>query len=257
MIKKQSGITLVSLIITIVVMLIISSTVVYVSLDRFEINNFNKMKNDIELLEDKVSNYYLKYNVLPIARDVNNKPIEYELSLLSFENGKYYILDLEAMDGISLNYGKEGFESPNSSNDVYVINEITHNVYYVKGIELKGIIYNHYIVKENVVDNIPPSKPQINVISGTLDDNGKYITEVKVEIIPGNDNWSGVNTTNKAISKNGLGMTEQAVEALKINGLYTISENGIYVITATTQDNSGNTSTEEITIVVEIPENIS
>ena len=48
--KTNRGITLTTLIITIVVMIIIAGTTVYTSLDRFEINKLNKMYNDIKLL---------------------------------------------------------------------------------------------------------------------------------------------------------------------------------------------------------------
>ena len=50
--KNNRGITLVSLVITIVLMIIVASTTVYTSYQRFEINNLNKMINDIELLTD-------------------------------------------------------------------------------------------------------------------------------------------------------------------------------------------------------------
>ena len=56
MIKKSNGITLISLCIVIVVMFIIASTTVSISLDRFEINNYNKMISDLELLDEKVFN---------------------------------------------------------------------------------------------------------------------------------------------------------------------------------------------------------
>ena len=233
MIRKENGITLVSLMIVIVVMIIISSTTVHISLDRFKINNYNKLKNDIELLEDKVSNYYLKYNVLPILRDENNKPIEYTYTSLNFEDGKYYILDLEAMDGISLNYGKEGFKEPKSSKDIYIINAQTNTVYYVKGIELNGKVY-HHINKDSIEDNIPPSKPEIKVISGTADDNGTYLTEVKIEIIPGKDGWSEIDKTIYSI--NGIETD------ITTNIIYPITQDGTYEIKAKTYDKNGNVS---------------
>ena len=116
MIKRENGITLASLIIAIAIMLIITSTTIYISFDRFEVNNLNKLSNDIELLEDKVSNYYLKYGVLPVLR-VDNNAIKYNGTLNfvpnSGDNENYYIIDLGAMEGISLNYGKEGYEKTN------------------------------------------------------------------------------------------------------------------------------------------------
>jgi len=245
MIKKQNGITLVSLVIVIVLMLIISSTVVNVSLDRFEINSFNKMKNDIELLKDKVSNYYLKYNGLPVIRNDNNEPVEYIYTSLDFESGKYYILDLSAMEGVSLNYGKAGFESPNTTNDVYVINDLTHNIYYIKGIELQGTLY-HYINNVSVTDTIPPSKPKIEVISGEQNEKGEYITDVEVAITHGKDSWSGISETKYSLDG---GTTWESLT--EENNIFTISTNGIYNIKAKSYDNLNNSSSEaSLTIVI-------
>lgn len=239
MIKKEKGITLVSLIITIVLMLIVSSTVIHVSLDRFEVNNLNKMKNDIELLEDKVSNYYLKYGVLPVLRDNTNAKKQYTYTTLNFQknsldNNIYYIIDLEAMEGISLNYGKEGYENPNTSDDVYIINELTHTIYYVKGIELDGETYHYLKITGNANDNIPPSSPQINVISGTKNAEGIYTTDVEIEIIPGKDAWSGVAGTQYSLD-NGTTWKELGTSSKILDPL---TEDGSYIIKAKNYDNA-------------------
>ena len=260
MIKKEKGITLVSLIIMIMLMLIISSTTINISLNRFKINNFSRMKNDIIFLDEKVSNYYLKYGVLPILRENDGTGKKYNYTPLDFEknsrdNKNYYILDLDAMDGLALNYGEEGFKKPNESSDVYIINEATHTIYYAEGIELNGDVYYYLNNETNIVDNIPPTKPEIKVISGTKNAAGIYTSEVQIEIIPGKDNLSGVNETTSTITKDG---TVIDIETLKqSNGLYLISENGTYVINTSTEDNSENTSMQTKTILIEIAENIS
>lgn len=250
MIKSNKGISLVSLIITIAVMLIIASISIDMSLDRFEINNYNKMINDLELLENKVSNYYLKFNTIPIARDDENNAIRYTYTTLEFGNAQeenYYIVDLEALeDGVTLNYGKEGFENLNESDDVYIINEKTHSIYYVKGIEMKGEYYYSNIEENNIDDTIPPSKPEIKIISGTQNEEGKYTTEVKLEIIPGKDNWSGVSKTEYSIDEN----TWNDLSDLE-NNILILSEEGIYNIVAKTYDKSNNESTTD-TLTIEI-----
>jgi len=260
MIKNSKGITLVSLVITIALMLIISSITISVSMDRFEINDYNKLINDLKLLEDKVSNYYLKYNAIPVVRNTENTPVLYEYTEIAFgtnenDNDVYYILDLSAMEGISLNYGELGFENINLSDDVYIINEKSHQIYYVRGVELNNNVYHSIADGDKIGDNIPPTKPEIRIISGEKNEDGIYTTEVKMEIVPGKDNWSGIDETTSGITRDGAPMD---IEILKQdNGLYLISENGTYVITVTTKDNFENTSTMELTIVVEKPENIS
>lgn len=269
MTKSNKGVSLISLIITIAVMTIIATITINISLDRFEINNLNKMLNDLELLADKVSNYYLKYNAIPVLRnESDNTGIKYIYTTLNFDkdvldNENYYIIDLKAMDGISLNYGEEGFENPNTSDDVYIINENSHQIYYVKGIELDGELYHSILVDNNNNqisinnDKIPPTKPQINIIFGEKNEEQKYITEVLIEIIPGRDNLSGISETTCNITKDGMLID---IETLKQdNGLYLINENGTYSITVVTKDDSQNKNASETkqTIIIEIPENIS
>lgn len=255
MIKRERGITLVSLIITISLMLIISSIVVTMSLERFEINSLRKLKNDLEVLEDKISNYYLKYGVLPVLRNSNdNTPIIYDYTMLDFDkdsadSGNYYIIDLEAIDGgLLLNYGRDGFENPNLSQDVFVVNETSHTVYYVRGIELNDQ-WHHYLNENGTItDNIPPSKPEIKVVSGTekRDASGNiyYITDVEIEIIPGKDSLSGVKGTNYSLDG---GTTWY--ELGETSNVFKITEEGIHTIIAKSYDKSTSKNYSEQTLL--------
>ena len=265
--KNNKGITLVSLMITIVVMVIISSVTLYTSMDRFEINNLEKLYNDLKLLSNKVSNYYLKYNGLPVVRDEKNQILNYTYTELEFEENEtgnensYYILDLEAMSGLTLNYGQEGYENPNTSDDVFVINEKTHQIYYVKGVESEGIVYHTILDKiSDIEDTIPPTKPEIKIVSGKLsDDKTEYITEVQIEIIPGKDNWSGANKTiysYKFTSNDGTTETTLPVSTNK-NSIIKLQDSGIYEFTVTTVDGNENKSEIIAEIKVNIPEEIA
>jgi len=271
-IKTNKGITLVSLIIILTVILIITSTTVYVSMDRFEINEFNKLNNDIELLKDRISNYYLKYNTLPIIRDNSNVPVKYTYTELSFvknvnDNENYFIIDLDAIEGISLNYGEKGFKNLNTSDEVYIINEETHQIYYVKGIEFNGKIY-HYIKKENESEFeyiTPPTTPKIKIISGTLDtenptsENGikQYNSDVEIEIIPGKDNTSGVEKTEYTITRTKINTnltinTSEVIETNNISDtkLISLTKGGTYLISATTTNNKAKNAYTEMEIII-------
>lgn len=250
--KKQKGITLVSLIITIVLLLIITGTTVYTSVDRFKINNLKKMYNDIELLDDKVNNYYLKYGGLPVIKDAKNNPESYTHTALDFnkdvnDNENYYIIDLSAIGDITLNYGKDGYESPNGSDDVYIINEKSHTVYYVRGIEYTdGNLYHSKKVDGDInEDTIPPTTPEIKVVEGDEIIENNYETNVTLEFVPGKDNDSGVNKTTYSINGN----NEQEINLLE-NNQYKISEKGIYEVTLKTYDNNNNVSEATRTIYV-------
>lgn len=251
--KDSKGITLVSLVIVIVVMLIIAGITLNVSFDRFEINNLKKMLSDLELLEDKVNNYYLEYNELPIVRDSRDSAITYTIpenfEKNSGDNENYYIINLKALEkGVALNYGKDWSENPISSDDVYIINEQSHNIYYAKGIKMKGKYYYSFIDNTKIEDTIKPSKPEIKIISGVKNEAGKYTTEVKLEIIPGKDNWSGVSKTEYSINN------ESEWKVLSENNILTLSENGNYNIKVKTSDNKDNAITTELEITIEIEE---
>ena len=250
MIKRENGITLVMLMVTIALMAIIISTISVVSYERLKVNDFRNMVSDLELLEDKVSNYYLQYGMLPIVRNSDNTGITYTYSPLDFnknasDNSEYYILDLNVLDSISLYYGNFGFQNINQSTDVYVINGATHTIYYVKGIELDGQMYNYITTSGSIKDNVPPSSPQIKVVSGDKNADDKYTSIVKIEITPGKDNWSGVAGTEYCIN-NGTWY--------EVDGVIEIETNGLYIIKARTFDNSINknySKQAELSIIVD------
>ena len=59
MIKKNKGITLIALSITVIIILIITGVLLYASQDSMYIKKLTNMQNDIEILRDKISLYYL------------------------------------------------------------------------------------------------------------------------------------------------------------------------------------------------------
>ena len=253
--KIQNGITLVSLVITIIVMLIVASTTVSVSLNRFEINNFNKMKNDLELLADKISNYYLETGSIPVLLDSSGNKVQYKYSAIDFntnssDNGTYYIIDLAAMNGLLLNYGEEGFKNPNTSDDVYIINEQSHKIYYVKGMKLDNEIY-HYIKSNNLMESpIPPTTPQIKVIDGDLKTNEDgttyYWGAVTLEFVPGISNNIEIEKTTYSIN----GGAETDISTLT-NNLYKLdNKTAEYTIVLKTYGANGTTSSFSNTISI-------
>lgn len=252
--KKQNGITLVSLVITIILIVIVASTTIYSSMDRFEINKLKKMYNDIELLSDKVNSYYLQYNTLPIVLDENQQSIKYSYTTIDFEdknandNENYYIIDLETLEKVSLNYGETGFNNTNNSNDVYIINEKTHQIYYVKGIEVDKIIYHTVEDKSTLEDTIPPSKPQIKVVSGNLNKNGVYTSKVLVELVMGKDALSGVKEMHMQLKQDGSVIAAEVYTESKV---VEIGTSGTYEVSVYCVDNNGNNS-EIATKIVDI-----
>ena len=241
--NNNKGITLVSLIITIIVMAIISGVTLNVSRNRFKINNVKKMVNDIEFLDEKIKNYYLKYGGIPVLNQ-DEERIKYTYTELDFDkdandNENYYIIDLKAIGNITLNYGKEGYEHPNESDDVYIINEKTHTIYYVKGIEFTdGNLYHSIKFNDGNLVAIGPTKPEINILS-------KGENSIEIEIIPGKDNISGIQKTEYSIKSTDIENNVTQTENTEISDrtvVGNLSINKAHEITATTTSNNGTSS---------------
>lgn len=138
------GITLVTLTIAIIIMLIITSTLIYQTNTGNNVRKLNNMYEDITNIKEKVDLYYAKYHEIPIVET----PYENVSNIRSInpnDNDVYYVVDLEAMGNITLNYGKSYHQyihsASNELTDIYVINERSHSIYYIKGIEFEGDIY--------------------------------------------------------------------------------------------------------------------
>lgn len=131
-IKSKKGITIVGLIITIVILLILSSTIIYNLNSSNKVAGYNNMIADIKLLEDKILVYFNKYGEIPkTSRKININNID------------YYEIDLSKLNNVTLNYGQDyndGTELTDTT-DIYLVND-SLDVYFLKGINLSGTRYH-------------------------------------------------------------------------------------------------------------------
>ncbi len=145
MIKKDKGITLISLSIAVIIILTITGMILYSAKDNIYIKNLTNMQNDIANLRDKVSLYYSEYGDIPAQTeypDITN--LENAGVVGVNDTGKFLILELERLDGLTLNYGEDyetykanGYTYSSDLTDIYIINENSHNIFYVEGIRVK------------------------------------------------------------------------------------------------------------------------
>ena len=84
---------------------------------RSNISKLSQLKSDISTLEEKVSNFYNKYGEIPADIEYTNtsslEPIMNNKEKTS--ESKFYVIDLQAMKGISLNYGRD-YENVKNTN---------------------------------------------------------------------------------------------------------------------------------------------
>ena len=150
--RNQKGISLIALTTTVIVLAILTSIVVFNAKDNVEIREYKKLENDIEILQNKVDMYYLKNDELPIVKKDSNLinysgKNNYKSQKQSNDNDNYYIIDLDYIGGVTLNFGN-GFYNINAEKnncnditDLYIINEQSHRIYYVAGVTANGKTY--------------------------------------------------------------------------------------------------------------------
>lgn len=150
-IKDKKGITLVTLSIAIIIMMIITSTIIYNISTSAKIKALNSMYQDITKLKDKVDLYYSNYHSIPILQ-TKYENVNQIQSKNPNDSNTYYVIDLEALENLHLTYGQEyeKYKSnpSNELNDLYIMNERSHSIYYVRGIEMDGVTY-YTIPEEN------------------------------------------------------------------------------------------------------------
>ena len=180
---KENGISLIALVITIIVLIILTNVLVYNSLDRIYIKKITNLNNDIELLREKTSDFYEQYGKIPAEIKYPKDNLTELKDVLSIKNdiGDFYVIDLEAMQGITLNYGKDYDTIKNDKDnvakytDVYIINENSHNIFYVKGVSIE----ENNVEKKYYTDYTKPDETTVDL---------RYIDE---KLIPENYYYIG------------------------------------------------------------------
>lgn len=136
--KNQKGISIIALILTVVILLILATALIRGSGDSADVQKYNNMCADIVLLEDKISIYYNKYQVIPVQEsEISQELIPNIIKTKENNQGSYYYIDLTQISNVTLNYG----DGTLNSKDKYIINTMSHKVYYLNGIVLDEKTY--------------------------------------------------------------------------------------------------------------------
>ena len=104
-----------------------------------EVNNLNNMYKDIDTIEENIRIYYLDNSSLPIKEN----SIDFKNGQNPNDDSMYYEIDLSLLGNLSLAYGRKRL----GEDDIYIINQNSHTIYYYKGIEYNKEIY--YTKKSN------------------------------------------------------------------------------------------------------------
>ena len=199
-IKSNKGVTLIVLTIMVVVLLIITGMLIYGSKSQIRTKKLNELYDDIEILNSKVSEYYLKNGSIPLV-DENTPYITNTSEGKDFENllkanganeisfnvnddENYYVLDINKLDNLTLNYGQDvqNWKTDHSYTryqDIYIINKISHQIYFPHGIRVGDELYYTRNVDEvKVSPKIFQQIENTNInLSVTSDDGKNLLTE--------------------------------------------------------------------------------
>lgn len=177
---NNKGVTLISLILTVIIILILTSAMIFNTKNQLQMRSVQNLSIDIEKLNSKVDEYYLKYGELPklcnytsdtnivlnnkedLLNKINESAInnrsELKNGLNTNDSDEYIVIDLEKLGSLSLNYGyDEEYKSLKNSGvtenddimknddeietEIYIINAKTHQIYFPHGIFVDNVMY--------------------------------------------------------------------------------------------------------------------
>lgn len=138
----KKGITVAMLVVIVTMMLIATTTVSVVGVNSINRANFETYKNKINKISDLALEYVTTNNSLPVTNEVVGKvsldsDFIKELNSNGDADNNMLVIDLSKLDAtVDIGNGTV------VNGDVFVICENTNNVYYLKGMEYKGVVYH-------------------------------------------------------------------------------------------------------------------
>lgn len=145
--KQEKGISLVSLGIAVVILVLLTTILVYNASDSVYIRKLSNLNNDINNLKEKVSEFYNSNGKIPAKVKYNISDVNIKGVLTTKEQqNDFYVIDLQAMENITLNYGRDYDKVKDSTieinqnednDDIYIISSYTYNIFYVEGVIIK------------------------------------------------------------------------------------------------------------------------
>lgn len=186
--KKEKGVTLVALVITVVVLAILAFSVT-VNLQGFEeTKNKTRFQQDMNKLAEKVEQYYARNKTLPILNEYTNTSMFIANKNIN-DSSTYWVLDIGKLGITSLNYGGDYQTIKDMNNtsadvsqytNVYIINRGSHTIYYPKGVEYEGKV--HYALEDDYTKTNVTITANI-ALSGANTQTGTPTLQAKVDHI--------------------------------------------------------------------------
>ena len=205
-IVNEKGITLSVLVLTVVVMALLITTIGISVSSYGDVKTLKTFYNDLQIVREKTDVYYEKIKELPVSEEITFDMVTLLGDSRNENDGEiYYKLDLSLLDDMNLTYGIN-----NTSNNYYIVNEESHNIYYYPGITVSGeTYYGISDVSQDVTGvsfNVPSYELKTEVTATVTDDvpniqlkvyadiNNANIAHYKFKI--DNEPWTEAQTQN-------------------------------------------------------------
>ena len=162
-IRQEKGITMITVTIAVIILLVITGILMFNAKDAIYIRNYNNLKNDIDVLRDKIANFYNQNGSIPAKAPYLSLSVDMNSVLNQEESNnkdEFYVIDLQVLDGLTLNYGKDYEKVKDLTtvsdyySDLYIIHKTTHNIFLVGGVLVQDgntskIYYTDYTEPDN------------------------------------------------------------------------------------------------------------
>lgn len=153
--KDQKGIALSSIIAAVIIMVIISTMLILRTSESIQADRLNRMYNEIKDLQDNILVYYAKEGKIPNIKQYDGEDFNFLTQANINDNSVYYVIDANKLDNVILKNGSGNWRDLDTD-DVYVVNESTLTVYYVRGVEVDNKKY--YTIPNNRENLVNTSK---------------------------------------------------------------------------------------------------
>lgn len=153
--KKNKGVTLITVVFTVVIMSILLATLMYNANNRNKMSKLDYLYTDLSILEEKYKLYYQQYDYIPVEEIYTGETSQFEDTKNPNDSNNYYVVNVEKLNNVSL-----------KTSGTFIINEKTLTVYFVQGITVDGITYYTLPNNSNSQEVLLQTKPtQIRGVS--------------------------------------------------------------------------------------------
>ena len=146
----KKGITLATLVITMVVLVILSGVVISNARGIIQKSELAKFGEELKTIEDIIKEYYISNGNFPVIEEKKysseqvislnvsgfDSELKQEIEKNDDEDCTFYEIDYEA---IKVTLEDRGLQ--NTADDIYVVSSLSNKVYYVKGLQIGDEIY--------------------------------------------------------------------------------------------------------------------